>query len=241
MAQARVFQAILREIRSETPSVKSFRFEIPEEGFTFRPGQWMDLFVTTDGKEWVGGYSMISSPHWKHRVDLAIKQAFQHPVTRYMHEKARVGEVFRLTEGQGSLRYVPEGENPVTLLAGGIGITPLLSILRTELENPASHRPLHLIYSIRNSVEFAFREELERFAAEHPRFRMSLNYSREGEEGVPEGGRRISREWLEKEAQIDPGSHFYLCGPPAMIDLIADTILPACRVSASHIHYERWW
>ena len=91
------FKAIIASIHQETPQVKRFVLKPQEPGFNYLPGQWIDLFCEVDGKQEVGGYSLTSQPTSEnHSIELAIKHSDKHPVTKYIHESAKEGDVITL-------------------------------------------------------------------------------------------------------------------------------------------------
>ena len=99
-----IIEATIAAIRQGTPTVKVFTLatETPME---FKAGQWLDLYVDVAGNSEVGGYSMTSSPLVLDHVELAIKWSDANPVTRHLHEDARVGDRLGLDGGQGECFY----------------------------------------------------------------------------------------------------------------------------------------
>jgi hypothetical protein len=127
----------------------------------------------------------------------------------------------------------------VALIGGGIGITPMMSMLRWCVANQPQ-RPVHLFYGLRNSEDHAFKLQLEELAASHPALRLHVVYSRPTTADV--AGRdyqhagHVDVELLRKT--LTHGRHlFYVCGPPSMMQ----TLVPALAewgVPAKDIHYE---
>ena len=89
------------------------------------PGQWVDLIIEINGREYIGGYSIISSPDAP-SISLAVKDVGIDPVTRWIHDSMSEGDRVKFTVG-GDFFYTPD-KGSALLLAGGIGITPLLSL-----------------------------------------------------------------------------------------------------------------
>ena len=109
-------------------------------------GQWVDFFVTLEGAEAVGGYSITSSPAEQTTISLAVKRdGSDHPVTNWLHEDARVGDGVEVSLG-GDFFYEPDEAESVVLIAGGIGLTPLMSIVRS-VDELATRSQLTLVYS----------------------------------------------------------------------------------------------
>ena len=210
-----------------TPRIKLFRLLHQNYDFKFKSGQWIDLYAPLDHPKNIGGYTIISSTSETDAIDLAIRESNSHPVTQYLHQNARVGEVIKISNGQG--KFFLDQSIPVTSLvfiAGGIGITPILSMIRS---NP--HVKKQLFYSVSHEEDILFRDELAPFSI----FTATKSYSTQwsGENC------RINGEMLKKY-QVDLSSHFYVCGPKSMIDSIV-LELKQLGVSSSQIHFEKWW
>lgn len=202
------------EIRQETPLVRCFVLELEEEEFDFLPGQWIDLLVPIRGRVHIGGYSITSSPLQKGQIELAIRKAHHNPVTRYLHEQARVGDVVGISAAQGNFYYHPQMGDNLVLIGGGIGIAPLMSIIRFVTEsNPVAR--VKFLYSIRTPEEFVFRKELQALAQQFPGFRLNVTVT--GATSEPWSGQcgRFDARSL-READLDPRAIYYLCGSQAM-------------------------
>jgi len=226
--------ATITAIRQATPTVKVFTFKT-EAPFRFLPGQWLDCYVDIDGHQEVGGYSMTSSP-LADEVELAIKYSESNPVTRYLHGRAVAGERLHLDGGYGECYYEPGMAESLVLIAGGIGLTPLMSIIRyAAVATPDV--PVTLLYAATSPEEHLFRDELEGIAAHNPRFRCEFFVTRSASEGVARAG-RIDQHVLQ--AIIEPGAVYFVCGPAGMIDSTVD-LLTRIGVQPERIRFERWW
>ncbi|PIQ27346.1 hypothetical protein COW36_15620 [bacterium (Candidatus Blackallbacteria) CG17_big_fil_post_rev_8_21_14_2_50_48_46] len=232
--------ARLLSVTQETPTVKRFVFAIEGQPYTFLPGQWLDLYAKIEGKQQVGGYSITSAPQpINEQIELAIKASANHPVTRYLHEKAQVGEVFQISEGQGECVYQKEMGKQVVLIAGGIGITPLMSIFRT-IRDQISETHAALIYSSASVDEFAFADEI-RDSAEKFTHLLSIFTCTDLEADIPAWihfQERIDGFFL-KTLKLPADALYFLCGPSLMLREIEEILLQM-GVNPSHIRYEKW-
>src|SRR5579871_5297216 len=113
-----------------TPSVKLFTLATSGARLDFFAGQWVDCYAEIDGELAVAGYSLTSSPTVRDTVEIAVKQNADQPVTRFLHERARVGDQIFLEGGQGNCYFTAGMAPALVLIGGGIGITPLISIAR---------------------------------------------------------------------------------------------------------------
>jgi ferredoxin-NADP reductase len=126
----------------------------------------------------------------------------------------------------------------IVLLGGGIGLTPLMSIVRYVDEDAPSTK-LDLVYSVRAPDEFLFRDELEAIAERNPRIRNLFSVTRPVGDSWEGRTGRIDAGWLLDEG-IDLDAIFYICGPPEMIQSML-AMLRGLGVAESRIHYEQWW
>lgn len=232
--------AKITAIRQGTPTVRVFTLEYLGQSMDFRAGQWVDFYVEFDGEMQVGGYSMTSSPLVRDSVEFAIKQADVNPVSRFLHERAQLGQEVDLDGGQGECFYEAGGAEALVLVAGGIGITPIMSIVRYACE-ATPHVPVLLLYSATTYEELLYRDELERLAAAHPGLRCEFHVTREAPPpGLVAG--RIDAARLAATAALDgfPGATYFVCGPTAMIDDSVEA-LRALAIPDARIRFERWW
>jgi len=228
----------ITSIQQISPTVKVFGFNLGGVELDFLPGQWVDLYIDTGLSVQVGGYSIISTPLQQGIIELAIKRLPQGRVAAYLHDHAKVGDEVELRGGSGGFHFEPEWQGPLVLIAGGIGITPLISILRyvdqSQLDNP-----VELIYSASQPSELLFREEIQAIADRNTGIRCAFTVSR------PQGGAwdgrvgRIDLELLREHAPTED-SLYYLCGPPSFQDDLS-VLVSNLGVKASMIRAERWW
>ena len=148
--------ATITSIARQTPTIKSFDLDLGGRELGFKPGQWVDFFVSLEGAEAVGGYSITSSPSVQDSIGLAIKlDEGDHPVTNWLHREARVGDTVEISLG-GDFYYTPDMDGPIVLIAGGIGLTPLMSIVRAIDEDPiafdADHTHLQRVHPVRDPL-----------------------------------------------------------------------------------------
>jgi ferredoxin-NADP reductase len=232
-----IFDAQIAAITPATPSIHALRLAIPDARFRFLPGQWVDLGVEIDGAVHTSGYSITTSPVHTGEIELAIKASARHPLSRWVHECARVGDRVRVTQGQGPFVYLPEMSDNVVLIGGGVGITPLLSIFR-HVRDAGLSTQAHLVYSVSDSREILFRDELEHAVHTHDNLHLSITVTQ------PDAN------WHGLTGRIDPvklhaidvpdDTLYYLCGPKGMVEDMS-TLLHDLGVPMSRIIFEKWW
>lgn len=231
--------ATITRIARQTPTIKSFDLDLGGRELGFRPGQWVDFFVSLEGAEAVGGYSITSSPSVQDSIGLAIKlDEGDHPVTNWLHKDAQVGDAVEISLG-GDFYYAPDMNGPIVLIAGGIGLTPLMSIVRA-IDESGQSTPTTLIYSVSTPAEILFRQDLEEIARRNSDMKLVFTITRPEEgQGWNVHTGRIDEDLLQSE-HVSPDSLFFICGPP---DMIRDVIGMLVRLGApgSRIKYEQWW
>ena len=230
--------ATIIRIQEETPTVKSFLFDLGGAGFSFLPGQWVDFYIDTGNSIVVGGFSITSSPLQKGTIELAIKKLSQGRASTYLHERASVGDSFIIQGGFGDFYYEQGMGGPLVLIAGGIGITPLMSMLR-YVDEARLEVDVTLFYSTRTPSELVFYNQLQALAAHNPRIRCVFTVTRP--RGEPWDG-PIGRIDLAPLREYAPShdSLYYLCGPPPMLDDLS-LLLADLGIEPSRIKIERWW
>ncbi len=232
------FQAQLLRIHQETPTVKSFLLRVGSEGFTFLPGQWIDLCVDTDGGERaVGGFTLVSSPLRRGVIELAIKGLRGGRAAAHLWNQARVGDIFWISRPSGDFCFHEDMSDSLVLIAGGIGVNPLMSMVR-YLDDAGKKVRITLIYSVTSPSELLFGKELQAISARNPLLRCLFTVTQPGQE--PWEGRRgrIDKKMLE-EAKLDLHARYYICGPPGMPTELA-RVLRGLGVLPDSIRFEEW-
>lgn len=232
-----MFNATITHIQQETPTVKSFRLAVHEPPFHFLAGQWIDLYAEVDGAIHVGGYSMTSSPIATSTLELAIKSSTRHPVTRWLHERAQVGDAVRISGGQGVFVYQPEMSQRVVLIGAGVGVTPLISIFR-YIADAVPATDATLVYSIPGPDEFLFRSEIEHLTRHHSNLHSLVTVTQPDHQWHGRVGRMDAD--LLKNAGMSTDTLYYLCGPQGMVEDVS-AVLENLGVPASRIIFEKWW
>ncbi|MSQ22897.1 MAG: FAD-dependent oxidoreductase [Dehalococcoidia bacterium] len=231
-------RATITRIVQETPLVKSFLLDLGSADFSFLPGQWVDFYIATGGSMQVGGFSITSSPLQRGSIEIAVKKIPSGVPSVYLHERARVGDSFMIEGGSGEFYYQRDMGSSVVLIAGGIGITPLMSILR-YIDEAHPDVEATLLYSAKAPSELLFWEALRAMAERNPRVRCALTVTQPG--GEPWQGRRgrIDRAML-KELMPGKESLFYVCGPMLMLEDVSEALV-GLGVTSPCIRTERWW
>ena len=228
----------IAEIKRASPTVKSFTLALDGQPFTFLPGQWIDCFIDIDGSVEVAGYSMTSAPNEEGWFSIAVKLVGDNPVTDYLHDCAKVGDTLMVEGGAGDFHYTGENAYPLALIAGGIGITPIASIIR-YIDKAKSQVPATLIYSASAPAELLFRDEFDVISARNPHFHACYTITRPNAELWRGSVGRINAAML-RDAGVDANHLCYICGPPEMIRAMLSA-LKEIGVPEERLRFEQWW
>ena len=246
----REFRVARREFEDGAHTQCSFSLE-PVDGAPlppFKPGQFLTFSLPVSAERSITRcYSLSDRPNpTSYRVTIKrIPAPRDRPdappgaSSSHFHDRVHEGDVLKVRAPSGHFCIDPDPNVPVVFIAGGIGITPMMSMLRWCL-NEQPERTVHLYYGVRNSDEHAFKRQLEELARSHPRFHLNVVYSRPAPDDV--AGRdyhhagHVNAELLRRT--LPHGRHqFYVCGPAAMME----SLVPALSdwgVPEQDIHYE---
>jgi ring-1,2-phenylacetyl-CoA epoxidase subunit PaaE len=233
------------EVRRETDDSVVLSFEVPpqlQDTFRFEAGQYLTLKRGTGPEEARRSYSICSAPGEALRV--GVRRVPRGLFSPWVTGVLKAGDTLDVMEPQGKFGAVLGQARPrhVLLIAGGSGITPILSILRTLLQQ-ADPPQCTLLYGNRTTASTMFKEELEDLKNRHlTRLALHAVFSREQMDSPMAGG-RLDGERIATflRTLVDPQGidQAFVCGPHAMNDE-AEAALRAAGVPAERIHVERF-
>lgn len=232
------------EVRRETPQCVSVRFDVPEElkeNYKFKQGQYLTLRNTINGEDIRRSYSICSGVD-EGELRVAIKEVENGAFSTWANRTLKAGGEIQVMTPMGNFtsELDPEKSRNYLLIAGGSGITPVLSIAKTVL-NREPKSEVTLIYGNRLFGGIIFREELEnmkdRFLG---RFRVFHVLSDEPNEvelfsGNLDGAKveQFSRVFIEPEA----ADEIFICGPEPMMRSVSG-YLETRGIEKEKIHFE---
>jgi ferredoxin-NADP reductase len=242
--QSRETRRMLRvaQVIQETPSTRTFVIE-PADGagpIGYQAGQHLTLLVAIDGTTHRRCYSFSSSPASGEPMAITVKRSATGLVSRHLHDSVRVGDTLTATEpaGQFVLPTDPALARTVVMVAGGVGITPLVSLAETLLLEEPRTRVI-LLTGNRTESEIVFRERLADLAARFaPRLdvRHAVDLASAGWGGIV--GMLDGSRVLDALERTDAEAYF-VCGPETMMDRVC-TALASAGVARDRIHTERF-
>lgn len=233
----------------ESDEITSFYLE-PTDGElsgAFLPGQYLTIRAPTpEGCSTMRNYSLSTGPG-KDYFRISVKREVSHDsypsgqVSNWLHDTVQVGDTLEVGPpcGEFVLDLTNPRETPLVLVSGGVGITPLLSMLDAVVENQVN-REVYFIHAARNGRVHAFSKEVLRLANRHPRIQTHICYDDPDE--VDRAEKRFDSEGrieVNLLRTVLPGSEgdFFLCGPSPMIASV-EAALRDFGVQPSQIQYE---
>lgn len=224
----------------ETPDVKTFRLAAMDGGelpFDFLPGQFMNLQLNIDGKTVNRSYTIASSPTRRDACELSIKREAKGLASRYLHDTLRIGDTIKVGAPAGRFVFTGSESNEVLLIAGGVGITPLMSIVR-YLTDRSWNGDIYFLVVAKSELDLIFKDELALLQGRFNRLHVctTLTRSKPGDDWRGEQG-RASESLLKKLMPNYINTPVYLCGPDEMM-AATRTMLLGAGVVESLIHTE---
>ena len=233
----------IAEVRRETPDAVSIRLDVPEalrEAFRFKAGQHLTLRADIAGADVRRTYSLCTAPG-EDEVRIAIKQMPGGVFSGWANGTLAAGHVIDVLPPMGRF-LLPEAGTHFVGIAGGSGITPVLSILKHVLRERSDSR-FTLIYGNRNTPSIMFLEEI---AGLKDRYmgRLEVYHVLEDEaEEIELFNGRLDRAKCDEifSHLIDPADidAFFVCGPGPMMDTVEETLRER-GVAPSRILVERF-
>lgn len=216
---------------------------------SFSPGQYLTfrLNIPGQGKPVIRCYSLSDAPRDDY-FRVTIKRVGPPPnnpsgapglASGYFHDELDEGDIVDVKAPSGQFFIDPADTMPAVLIGGGIGLTPVLSMLNA-IADANARRDVWFFYGVRDKNEHAMADHLRQIALAHPNLQIHVCYSdptpsdRAGEDY--RHGERVSIDLFKKVLPSNQ-AHFYLCGPPPMMKALVEG-LQGWGVPHDNIHHE---
>ncbi len=231
----------------ESDVITSFYLK-PEDGGPLPPyeaGQYLTIQADIPGEKYkhMRHYSLSDAPN-KDYYRISVKREDAHDdvppglVSGFLHQDISEGDTLQTAAPAGDFT-IKTADKPVVLLSGGVGITPMMSMLNTLMETQPE-REVIFIHAAQNSKVHAMKDHVDRLTKEHPGLTSYVCYNNPTPED--EANKRydkdgfVSLSWLKKILS-DNQKDFYFCGPMPFLKMI-NTALKEWDVPAENRHYE---
>jgi len=214
------YQMILVDRQRIARDTMAFWFDANGPRYEFRAGQHAD-FVFGSGSDNSRTFSIASSPVDKEPIMIAMRM--RETAFKCALKAAALGANFKVSRPRGSFTLHKDVTRPAVFLAGGIGITPVHSILDWAAQERLPHK-LYLFYSNREADDAAFLEELQGMAARNPNFTLVPTITGHKTLSWPYETGHINRAMLTRHLLGLNGPIYYIAGPTGMVTATSELL-----------------
>ncbi|WP_226085565.1 NO-inducible flavohemoprotein [Mesobacillus sp. S13] len=211
---------------------------------SFKPGQYISIKLEIEGEKFthIRQYSLSDAPGKDYyRISVKKEAGMETPdgkVSNYLHNTVEEGEVLQISAPAGDFFLDTEKDTPVVLLSGGVGLTPMVSMLNTVAELQPE-KEVTFIHAAQNGKVHALKEEVASAAAK-AKVNSVVFYDQPTEEDRDNNSfdveGYVTKEWLKDNVDLEQAD-FYFCGPVSFMKAI-NTALKDLGVTEDRIHFE---
>lgn len=245
------------KVQDETKDIRSFYLEATSKQplapllLPFKAGQFLPIKIKDgDGKAHFRSYSLSGSPNQKHYRISVKRLVADEPglVSNLLHKQLQVGSLLESMSPKGEF-VLSDNQRPVVLLSAGVGVTPMISMLQSIIENNArtgSNRLVYFIYGTQDNKNHAFRELIDSIAQTTPWLKVAYCYSQQSidsetltsqnENKIQYFSGRVNKQLLQQVLPIED-YEFYLCGPSEFMTTTYQ-LLTELNITKERINYE---
>ena len=236
----------VRSVQPDTAEAAIVSFDVPEElreQFAFTQGQYLTLRSEIDGQDLRRSYSICAGVD-DGQLRVGVRRVDGGAFSNWVHEQLKAGDQIQVMPPQGRffIPVEPQAQHHYLAVAGGSGITPILSIIKTVLAREPGSR-FTLLYGNRSLQSTMFKEELDDLKNRYlTRLVLHHVFSREETEAPLNMGRMNQAkvaDLLKAVAPVADLDAVFVCGPYQMNDEVEAALL-AAGVPAERIHIERF-
>jgi 3-ketosteroid 9alpha-monooxygenase subunit B len=233
MTTPNYFDLDVAEVIRETNDACSFEFEIPEaiqDQFKYRPGQFLTLRIPWQDDFLPRCYSLSSSPFESERLRVTVKRVNDGRGSNWLCDKIKAGDTLQVLKPAGV--FVPKSlDRNFLLFAGGSGVTPVLSILRSALTQ--GEGKIRMLYANRNDTSVIFSNLLNDLASQYPE-RLQVIHWLDSVQGRPTAPQ------LARFAEGFADADVFVCGPEPFMQGVEKAMKLAGIDGKSSVHVERF-
>lgn len=243
---AKFHKVKVADVRKETEDCVSIAFDIPanlKQEYSYIQGQYLTLKLFVKGEELRRSYSICSSPTAENEIRIAVKRVKDGRGSNYVYDKLKAGDELEVMTPMGNFYSEMKSSNKknYVLFAGGSGITPMLSIVKTVLkEEPQS--TIQLFYGNQNEESTIFKKQLDEFEKNNSSRLKVVHVLDKPATQIPALQQGIlSKEkitaLIENYVGLNLNNEFFICGPTPMMDN-CKAVLEQLKIEKSKIHIE---
>ncbi len=242
---ARFHTLKVKDIRRETADAVSIAFDIPlaiQHEYQFKQGQYITVKLTVNGEELRRSYSICTSPYSEKELRVAVKEVKDGRASTLMNRTWKVGDAVEVMTPMGNFSSILSGNNKkhYVLFAGGSGITPMMSILKSVLYIEKQSN-VTLVYANRDEDSVIFKTEIEKIVSENADRVKVLNVYDNPKTQVSDlqkGLLSVDRvkAIVENYGGVNADEYF-ICGPGPMMENIKQG-LEDLKIAKEKVHIE---
>ncbi|WP_138419939.1 NO-inducible flavohemoprotein [Aquibacillus sediminis] len=237
----RDFKVVKKEVESDV--ITSFYLKPVDDGKlpTYQPGQYITVKIEDESAPYnfLRQYSLSCKPNQEYfRISVKREDGIgDYPngdVSTYLHDNVDVGDIIPVSAPAGDFVLEKE-EKPLVLLSGGVGLTPLVSMLETVVEEQPN-RPVYFIHAAQSSAVHGLKQNVQDIADAHSQVHNYVVYEKPTEDDTYDKQGYVDLEWLQSVLPTNDAA-FYFCGPEPFMKAI-NRALKDWNVSEEDIHFE---
>jgi NADH oxidoreductase Hcr len=222
----------VHSIHQETPDVWTLSL-IGHDHYTYQAGQFAMVNIANDG-ETLRAYSLSSTPGLSRFLTLTVRHIADGVGSGWLTQQVKVGDYLWLSDAMGE--FTCTAQQPLLLLAGGCGVTPVMSLCRALLASNTS-QPLDVIYSVHSPEQVIFAQEWQQLQHDYPQLTLKLMASTGAVDGFCAG--RLNLQTLQDVTSITQRK-IMLCGPAGYMKQVSEW-LQQLGVSAQQVVSEQFY
>lgn len=241
VAQRNLCKLRVAKITQETEDVKTIRLIACHGGripFNYLPGQFLTFTLPVGEKPIRRSYTISSAPTQAYYCEVTVKREGKGAGSRFICDQLKVGDTLEVKAPSGRFTFTGEESDSVVLIAGGVGITPMMSVTRalTDMCWPGD---IHFLVACRDPEHFIFESEVKRLEARYDNLHVHVAMSRIEKQVDSYHNGRLSKELLAEWVPDIASKRIHICGAPAMMDA-TKAMLAELDVPAQNIHSENF-
>lgn len=242
---ARFHTLKVKDIRRETADSVSIAFDVPaqiQHEFQYKQGQYITIKLKVNGEELRRSYSICTSPYSEKELRVAVKEVADGRASTRMNREWKVGDMIEVMTPMGNFSSVLSGNNKkhYVLFAGGSGITPMMSILKSVLYIE-KQSTVTLVYANRDEDSVIFKTEIEKIASENSDRVKVLNvydHPKNSVDPIQSGLLTVDRvKEIVSKLDLAKADEYFICGPGPMMENIKQA-LESLNTAKEKVHIE---
>ncbi len=234
----------VKDIRRETADAVSIAFDIPptlQIPYQFKQGQYITLKLKVNGEEIRRSYSICTSPYSENELRVAVKQVKDGRASTFINNTLKVGDVLEVMTPMGTFHSSLNGgaKKNYVLFAGGSGVTPMMSILKSILYIE-KQSTITLVYANKDESSTIFKKEIDEITAKHPQLKLVYVFDfpqqkiSDLQTGIITTDKALAL--IENFGGVNADEYF-ICGPGPMMENVKTT-LEKLKIAKEKIHIE---